>query len=127
MRGGTTQKGLSANIWIRHLGVAVVYAIGVSLFRQMSISHWFILCGLRLSVLLLTKYRYWPALVLGESAFLATMSYTCAGQLGLAWALLNLVPPLVFIAPIVYWVREHGRIFVTPRTVDMGALLLCAL
>jgi len=121
------RKGFSANIWLRHIAVAVVYAIGVSLFRQASISHWFILCGLRLSVLLLTRYRYWPALVLGESAFLAHMSYTCADQLGLAWALTNLVPPLVFIAPIVYWVRERGRIFVNPRSVDMGVLLLCAL
>ncbi|TAM62766.1 MAG: hypothetical protein EPN49_03320 [Rhodanobacter sp.] len=121
------RKGLSANIWLRHIAVAVVYALGVALFRQMSISHWFILCGLRLSVLLLSRYRYWPALVLGESVFLVYLSYTCADQLGLAWALTNIVPPLVFIAPIVYWVRERGRIFVKPHTVDMGALLLCAL
>ncbi|MHB1274076.1 MAG: MASE1 domain-containing protein [Rhodanobacter sp.] len=127
VRGGTMRKGFSANIWLRHIAVAVVYAIGVSLFRQLSISHWLILSGLHLSVLLLTKYRYWPALVLGESVSLAYLSYTCADQLGLAWALTNLVPSIVFIAPIVYWVRERGRIFVNPRTVDMGVLLLCAL
>ncbi|MDE2156110.1 MAG: MASE1 domain-containing protein [Xanthomonadaceae bacterium] len=121
------REEFSANIWLRHIGVAVVYAIGVSLFRHLSISHWFILCGLRLSVLLLMRYRYWPALVLGESMYWAYFSYTCVGQLGLAWALLNLVPPLLFVAPVVYWVRERGRIFVNPRTVDMGALLLCAL
>ena len=121
------RKGLSANVWLRHVAVAAVYAIGVALFRHLSISHWFILCGLRLSVLLLARYRYWPALVLGESVFLAYLSYMCADQLGLAWALTNIVPPLVFIAPIVYWVRERGHIFVNPHTVDMGALLLCAL
>ncbi|HUW53374.1 MAG TPA: MASE1 domain-containing protein [Rhodanobacter sp.] len=99
----------------------------MSLFRHLSISHWLILCGLHLSVLLLTRYRYWPALILGESASLAYLSYMCVGQLGPAWALFNLVPSLVFIAPIVYWARERWHVFAHPRSVDMGALLLCAL
>jgi len=121
------RKGFGANIWLRHVAVAVVYALAVSLLRKLSISHWLILCGLHLSVLLLTKYRYWPALIVGESASLAYLSYMCAGQLGTAWTLLNLVPSLVFITPIVYWARERWHVFAHPRSVDMGALLLCAL
>ncbi|MFC5526376.1 MASE1 domain-containing protein [Rhodanobacter ginsengisoli] len=121
------QKGFRGEAWLRHIAVAVIYGLAVTLLRQLSISHWMILSGLYLSVLLLMRYRYWPALMLGEAASVAHFSYVCADQLGLAWALFNVIPTLLFIIPIAYWARERGRLFAHPRNVNMGTLLLCAL
>lgn len=121
------QKGIRRGAWLRHIMVAVLYCLLVSAVRQISISHWLILSGLYLSVLLLTSYRYWPALMIGEFASLAHLSYTCGGQFGTSWALFNLVPSLLFVAPVVYWARERGGIFTKPRTVNIGTLLVSAL
>ncbi len=127
MRNGAMQKGSRRGAWLRYIMVAVLYCLLVSAVRQISISHWLILSGLYLSVLLLTSYRYWPALMIGECASLAHLSYTCGGQFGTSWALFNLVPSLLFVAPVVYWARERGGIFAKPRTVNIGTLLVSAL
>lgn len=121
------QKGLRGKTWLRHVAVAVIFCLAVTLLRQFSISHWMVLSGLYLSALLLMHYRYWPALVLGGAVSVAHLSYVCADQLGLAWALFNLIPTLLLIAPIAYWARERGHLFAAPRNVNMGMLLLCTL
>lgn len=121
------QKGFRGEAWLQHIAVAVSYCLAVSLFRQVSISHWLILSGLHFSVLLLTRYRYWPALMLGEAASFAYLSYVCLDQMGLPWAICNLFPSTLLIAPIVYWVREYGHVLPNLRTVNMGTLLLGAL
>jgi glucose-6-phosphate-specific signal transduction histidine kinase len=120
-------KRLRGEAWLRHVAVAVTYYVAVSLFREISISHWLVFGGLCLSALLLTPYRYWPALLLGEMAYLTHLSYVCADQFGATWAFANLVPSLLFVAPVVYWAREHGGIFTQGRNVRVGPLLLCAL
>lgn len=121
------QKRTRGGTWLRHIAVATLYCIVVSVFRHLSISNWLILSGVHLSVLLLTRYRYWPALMIGEAVSLAQLSLLCADQMGVLWALINVVPSTLLIAPIVYWVRERGRLYVTPHGVNMSAVLLASL
>ncbi|HWU75187.1 MAG TPA: MASE1 domain-containing protein [Rhodanobacter sp.] len=121
------QKGIRGGVWLRHAAVAVFYCLLVTAVRHISFSHWLILSGLYLSVLLLSSYRYWPALMLGEIASLAHLSYTCSDRFGATWGLYNLVPSLLLIAPVVWWARERGGIFAKPRGVNIGTLLLSAL
>jgi len=101
----------------------VAFAVGTSLFRTMIIPHWVLLCGFHLSVLLLVRYRYWPALLMGEAASLSYLSYAYAHQLGMAWAILNLVPSTLLVMPIAYLCREKWRLFPTRDTVNVGTLL----
>jgi two-component system, NarL family, sensor histidine kinase FusK len=115
--------GMTANTWLRHIAIAVVYGIGVTLFRQVLIPHWVLLSGFHLSVLLLTRYRYWPALLIGEMISLAHLSYVCIDELGLTWAVLNLVPSVTLVMPIVYLCRERWHLFSGRNTVNMGTLL----
>ncbi|MEO9078906.1 MAG: MASE1 domain-containing protein [Rhodanobacter sp.] len=121
------QKGTRGGTWLRHIAVAVFYCLLVTAVRHISFSHWLILSGLYLSVLLLTSYRYWPALMLGEIASLASLSYAHFGDFGTLWGLYNMVPSLLLIAPVVWWARERGGIFTKPRGVNIGTLLLSAL
>jgi glucose-6-phosphate-specific signal transduction histidine kinase len=121
------QKATGVSFWLRQIAVAVGYAVIVSLFRELSISHWLLLCGLHISMLLLTPYRYWPALLVGETASLGYLSITCFDQFGLAWALCNAVPTLAFTMPVVYFFRERWRVLPNRTTVNMGPLLACAL
>lgn len=116
------QKGAWANAWFRHIAVAVAFAAGTSLFRAMIIPHWVLLCGFHLSVLLLVRYRYWPALLAGEAASLAHLSFSHL-DLGMAWVMLNLKPSILFLMPIAYLCREKWRLFPTKDTVHMSTLL----
>lgn len=122
-QGGRMQKDGWANAWFRHATVALAFALGTSLFRTMIIPHWVLLCGFHLSVLLLVRYRYWPALLVGEAASLAYLSYAHEHQLGMAWAILNLKPSILLLMPVAYLCREKWRLFPTKDSVNMGTLL----
>ena len=114
-------------MWLRYVAVSLAFALGGVLFRYLSIRHWIILSGFHVSVLLLTRYRYWPALLAGEVARLAYISWTCVDQFGLTWSLLNLLPSIAFIMPVVYVCRERWHLFPTRTTVHIGVLLSTAL
>ena len=79
-----------SNPWFRRIGVAVWYGCGIALFREFAIPHFLLLTGVHLAVLLLTRYRDWPALVVGEVASLIPMSVAYADTWGVAWATLTL-------------------------------------
>lgn len=119
-------KGLWERPWLRHVAVAVAYGIAVVAFRELSVSYWMILDGLRLSAFLLMPYRYWPALLVGESGYFVYLSYTCADSWGLTWAIANLVPTGVFVAPLVYGFRERWQP-ISNAAVHVGGLLALAL
>jgi len=119
-------KGRWANPWLRHIAIAVTYGIAVVLFRELSVSYWMILAGLRLSVFLLTPYRYWPALMVGESGYFVWLSYECASVWGTTWAIANVAPPALFLAPVIFGVREHWQP-VKKNVINIGAVLTCAL
>jgi len=109
--------------WLRQIAVAVCYALLVSLARELSFSHWVLLAGLHVATLLLTPYRYWAALVVGDMLSLGYISVTCVDQLGLTWSICNVLLSSAWITPIVYGCREYWRVFPTRTTINMGVLL----
>jgi len=119
-------KGLGSS-WSRHVAVAVGYALAYGLVRQLSFSHWAPFAGLRFSVLLLMPYRYWPALLVGETASLAYAGIDCADRFGWLWASFFMVPPMLFSMPLLRWCRGAGRIFATQERVNFSVLLFATL
>jgi hypothetical protein len=87
---------------LRHVAVVIAYVLGYELLRSFTVSHWILTAGLRLSCLLLTPYRYWPALAVGELLPLAYLGYDCYDQFGLAWSIAAAIPPVVLGMPIVW-------------------------
>ncbi|AIF47174.1 hypothetical protein HY57_07740 [Dyella japonica A8] len=118
-----------ANPWFRRMGIAVSYGLLIYLVRQVSITHFLLLTGVHLTVLLLTRYRDWPALVIGEVAALIPITIECLDQwgYGVPWGLFNIVPGIVVMAPVVWLVRERWPIMTSRHTLNMGSLLGCAL
>lgn len=112
---------------VRFAGIAAVYCVGLILVRHLSLANWFILTGFHLTVLLLVPYRYWPALVVGDAARLAWISAICYPQFGLLWALVNLIPTICYLGPLVWFARERWRLAPERREVAVPALVLCAL
>jgi len=126
-RGLDMQKGTGVASWLRQLAVVAGYAVLVSLVRDLSFSHWVLLAGLHVAVLLLAPYRYWAALVVGDIVSLGYISITCLDQLGLTWSICNVLLSSAWITPVVYVCREHWRVFPTRSTINMGVLLFGAL
>jgi glucose-6-phosphate-specific signal transduction histidine kinase len=121
-------KGLWERAWFRHVAVAVVYGVAAAIFRQFSLAQWEIQAGLRLTVLLLVPYRYWPALMVGESGYYIGLGYICSSTWGAAWGLACAVPGIVYVAPVMYWVRKQWPpVARNTAHIDMGRLLCCAL
>ena len=121
------RRGTGRSIWLLHVAVALAYALGYSLLREVSYSHWVLFGGFRLSALLLVPYRYWPALLAGEVGPLTYISLSCLDSFGWAWSAVMLVPPIGAAMPIARWCREQRRLFPTKATTSMNMLLLCAL
>lgn len=119
-------KRIGDNMWLRHLAVALGYALGYTLLRSISFPHWVPIAGFRLCALLLLPYRFWPALLVGETASLAYTSIDCADEYGWIWGGLFMVPPMAFAMPVVHWCREQRRLFPTRNATSMNVLLLCA-
>lgn len=115
------------NVWLRHGAVALAYALGYVLLRQVSWSHWLLFAGYRLSVLLLVPYRYWPALVIGEMGPLAYVSFSCLEAFGWVWSSLMLVPPIALAMPIVRACRDRLNMIPAHGPVRLGAVLVCTL
>lgn len=110
----------------RQFGVAVVYCASVALLGRFSMSHWIVLTGLHLGALLLVDYRYWPALFVGDVAWLGYLSITSYAQFGALWALVNLIPPIAWYAPLVLMFREHWGLDPARGSTNMPALVVCA-
>jgi len=115
------------NIWLRHIAVAVGYALGYSLLREFSFSHWVLFAGFRLGLLILVPYRYWPALLVGEMLPLAHLSLTCLDDFGWAWSAVILIPPIGLAMPVVRFCREQRRLFPARTITSMNVLLFCSL
>lgn len=116
-----------ANDWWMRVVVAIGYAIGVSLVRQLDVPHFVLLCGLHVAVLMLAPYRYWAFLMVAEAVTQIPMAIACAPQWGIMWGFLKTVPSLLFCAPVVYFFRRRTRLFDRNLGVHVGLLLVCAL
>lgn len=115
------------NVWLRHGAVALGYALGYLLLRQVSWSHWLLFAGYRLSVLLLVPYRYWPALVVGEMGPVAYVSFSCLETFGWVWSSLMLVPSIALAMPVVKACRDRLNMIPAHGPVRLGAVLVCTL
>lgn len=121
-------KGLWERPWVRQAACVVVYGIAAAMFRHLSYAQWSIAAGLRLSVLLLVPTRYWPALIVGESAYYIDLGYICSHTWGVAWGIACAVPPIAFVAPAVYWLRKRwSPVLENASHIHMGRLLGWAL
>lgn len=120
-------KGIGTNIWLRHLAVAVAYALAYTLLRHVSFSFWVILAGCRLGALLFLPYRYWPALAIGEGAALVPIGISCASEYGWLWGITFMVPPMLFAMPVVRWCRERRRLFPSRTATNINIFLMCTL
>ncbi|MCW0116356.1 MASE1 domain-containing protein [Burkholderia pseudomallei] len=118
-------KGTTWSALLRNFSVAVIYAMTYLLLRELNFSHWSVIKGLRLTALLLTPYRYWPALAIGELGPLAYQSHLCVDTFGLAWASINALPPICSIMPVVYASREHLRVCPRRSATNVVALVIC--
>lgn len=120
-------KAKEEHVWLRHVVVAIAYAMAYSFLRDVSDVQWMLYAGLRLSCLLLLPYRYWPALAVGEFLSRALSSYQCIDDFGLTWAVLQSIPAMLVAMPVVWWFRSRLTIFPTQRLVHVGMLLVCML
>jgi two-component system, NarL family, sensor histidine kinase FusK len=116
-----------ANRWFHRVAIAVSFGLLIALVRQFTISHFVLLAGIHLAVLLLVRYRDWPALMVGEMLVLIPRAVACADQFGLAWSVTYAIPSLVIMAPFVYLLRERWPVMTSRHSLNMGALLGAAL
>jgi glucose-6-phosphate-specific signal transduction histidine kinase len=107
--------------------VAAGYALGYALLRQISWSHWVLFAGYRLSVLMLTPYRYWPALIIGELGPVGYTSLSYLETFGWLWSSVMMVPPIALAMPAVKFCRERLDMLPGKSQVQMGPVLLCTL
>lgn len=134
-RGSSQRRGKQSmwkqgRRWVevsRHAAVALGYALGFMLLREVSFSHWVLFAGLRFCALLLVPYRYWPALVIGEFAPAAYTSFSCLEVYGAAWSTLAAFPPIILGIPVIYWGRARLDVLTGDGSVNIRPLLLCTL
>jgi glucose-6-phosphate-specific signal transduction histidine kinase len=121
-------QGLWERPWVRHVAVALGYGGAYLAFQQFSPAQWQITAGLRLTVLLLVPYRYWGALLVGEAAYYISVGYVCSSVWGGEWGLACAIPPIAYVAPVVYWLRRRWPpVLKHVAYINMGRLLGCAL
>lgn len=111
----------------RHVLVAGLYALSFLALKDISVSHWAVFAGFRLSLLLLVPYRYWPALLAGELAALSAFGFSLMDRFGLLWTLLFIVPPIGLAMPVVWVCRERFKLLLPDRSVNLTVLIFCTL
>jgi len=109
----------------RQLLTATLYGAGLVALRQISFSHWEVFAGFRLCALLLVEYRYWPALLLGETGCLIASAVQSIDRFGIAWAVLFSVPPAGLAMPVVAYCRERLALFDAGGRIKIPVLILC--
>ncbi|WP_430390845.1 MASE1 domain-containing protein [Dyella sp. 20L07] len=96
---------------LQQIAIALAYAGGYALLRDLSVSHWNLTSGLRVLCLLLVPYRYWPALIVGEALPLAYAGWSNHERFGWIWACAIAVPPMLLSAPLFAWCRRRMPLF----------------
>jgi len=115
------------NFWLRQAAAVLGYAALYLAVRPLSDGVWAVTAGLRLSALFFFPYRYWPALVLGESALLAYMFLPCLAPFGTTWVVLSSISPMLYAMPIVWFFRARLNMFPSKRTIALKPLIGCVL
>jgi len=120
-------KGTWGSEWLKHIAVAVGYAIAYEAAHPFSQPQFVLGSAVRLVWLMFLPYRYWPALAIGEFIPNWLVVYPCLEQLGVAWVAVRAIPPIVAIMPLVGWCRSKLSLFPTKDLVNVKALLVCAI
>jgi glucose-6-phosphate-specific signal transduction histidine kinase len=123
MGKNTMGETFAPRTWGRHLAVCMAYAVAYVLLRDVSVSHWNLPAGLRVTCLLLFPYRYWPALLVGELIPVGYRSWDCADEFGWHWAALAALPPILPVMAVVAWARRHARLLLGAHQINMPMLL----
>jgi two-component system, NarL family, sensor histidine kinase FusK len=118
-------KSITANSWLRQILVFMGYGVVFALLRPYSNSIWMVTCGFRLACLLLLPYRYWPTLALAEVGPLIYQNVEYRDQFGSTWTVLNSIPPILYVMPVVRWCKSRLSVFPSKRLVKLNALLAC--
>lgn len=93
--------------WLQQAAVAVGYGIVGYIAQQFVISHFQPYAGLRLVLLLVLPYRFWPALAVGELASLGAVAIECGPLYGWGWAAFRAFPSVVLAMPIIRAFRNR--------------------
>lgn len=110
----------------RQLLAAGLYSAGMLALRQVSFSHWEVFAGFRLCALLLVGYRYWPALLGGETLTLVALAALSVDRFGVAWACLYMIPPIGLAMPVVAFCKERLALLDAKGRINIPLLVLCA-
>ena len=120
-------KAKGMHNWLQQLAVAAGYGVAYFLLRQISGSHFQMFSGLRLALLLILPYRFWPALAVGELVPLTINAIECAPLYGWLWAAVRAVPPIIPAMPLVYWFRKHWPRLPEKLSEQVAPWLFCML
>lgn len=127
MQGATSERAS----WGQILAVAAAYAACYEVTRYFSYSHWILTAGLRLGCLLLVPYRFWPALILGESLPVVQNALLHQADFGWAWTCVSSIPFIPLCMPFVKAIREKMPLYDANgqlnATTILFATLVCAL
>jgi len=113
--------------WLAQICVAVGYGLLYLAIHPLSTTNLPIHVGIRVVCLLLLRYRFWPALAVGEALPNFYEIYPCVDTLGAAFVAFRSIPPLLPIMPIVWWCRTRMPAFPSRQLVDIRALIVCVL
>ncbi|WP_284322839.1 MASE1 domain-containing protein [Dyella acidisoli] len=113
--------------WWKHLVVVAAYGAAIWLFQHLFIPHFLLACGLRVGILMLMPYRYWPAMAVAEVLTQAPIAIECATSFGVIWSALELIPGILLSGPIVYVFRQRKYLFNHLGELNVGMLLACTL
>lgn len=116
-----------ARQWPRQLLVVLGYALAYGLFHDVLVPQYSLAFGLRLAILTITPYRYWPALVLGEALFTGYIAIQCMPDFGPTWSAFRAVPMILLVMPIVYMGRERFGLIGTTKQTNVPVLVLACL
>jgi glucose-6-phosphate-specific signal transduction histidine kinase len=120
-------KGARHYTWLEQIAVALAYVVTYEAAHPLSHTQFATGTAIRLLWLLFLPYRYWPALIVGESIPNMMAVYPCLDQFGPTWVALRAIPPIVVMMPIVRYCRSSLALFPSPRLINIKALLICAL
>jgi two-component system sensor histidine kinase UhpB len=113
--------------WGQVLAVAAAYAACYEVTRYFSYSHWILTAGLRLACLLLVPYRFWPALILGESLPVMQNALLHEADFGWAWASVSAIPFIPLCMPFVKAIRSRMPLFDASGQVNATTVLFATL
>ncbi|GGA05723.1 MASE1 domain-containing protein [Dyella caseinilytica] len=113
--------------WLKQVAVALAYVATYEAAHQLTYTEFATGTAVRLLWLLFLPYRYWPALIVGESVPNLLAVYPCLEQFGAAWVALRAIPPIAVMMPIVRYCRSRLALFPSRRLININALLICTL